>query len=218
MNELVLHADARRWRTAARRLVESRIAHAPSPAATNLPPDVPGYWLTAVVRNLPEVLEGSADEGLLDQASGIDGLRTATFLAAAAPLLGVPGLAERWLPTALPATGTTITIAERALWLAAADGLLGTAALDTVRSALAARVATIDENSIAIRLASAQPPTGSASPGVPAPAARTINLRAAERAVGDRRTATTTLEQWAAWVAGRRSGAADADRGRRRRR
>ncbi len=201
-DELVLHADARRWRIGARRLVESRIAHAPAPASTNVPPDVPGYWLTAVVRTLPDVLEGSADQRRLDQAAGIDGSRTATFLAAAAPLLGVPGLAERWLPTALPATGTTTTNAERALWLAAADGLLGTVALDTVRSALAARLATIEENSVINQLVSAHPPEGPASPGAPKPATRIIDLRAAtERGAGDRRTAATTLERWAAWVA-----------------
>jgi hypothetical protein len=51
----------------------------PASATTNLAPDVPGYWLPAVMRKLPEVLEGRTDEGQLDRAPGIDGLRTATF-------------------------------------------------------------------------------------------------------------------------------------------
>src|SRR4051812_48878843 len=45
-DELVLHADARRWRLAARRLVEGRIAHAIAPAGGGTMPsdDVAGYW------------------------------------------------------------------------------------------------------------------------------------------------------------------------------
>lgn len=185
-DELVLHADARRWRLAARRLVEGRIAHTVVPAAGGTLPtvDVAGYWLAPAVRGLPDVIEGGAGSDALDEAAARDELRTATFVVAAAPLLGAPGLAERWLPMAMAADGPeTVTHAERAIWLAAADGALPPGALAAVGDALAARIAHAGASGFADALA-ANPPV---STSTIAPA--------------DRSAADGALDRWARHVA-----------------
>ena len=78
--DLVLHAEARRWRLAARRMVEGSISHALLPAGGPTFPsaDVDGYWLAPVVRGLPELIERGSDDGELDQAARRDEVRTVT--------------------------------------------------------------------------------------------------------------------------------------------
>ncbi len=132
-DELVLHADARRWRTAARRLVESRIAHAPSPAATNLPPDVPGYWLTELlaadvvdqghpararlaIELLGRPLETSADRLLA--------IATAPYVPKAAREVRrtVDRTPDRWLSREVLTGGAAIAVVAIVLAVAASPG------------------------------------------------------------------------------------------------
>lgn len=190
-DELVLHADAKRWRLAARRLVEGTIARTALPAGGPTMPagDVDGYWLAPAVRGLPEAIERGGDDGTLDEAAKRDELRTATFVAAVAPLLGAQGLASRWVPSAFPASGSgQVTRAERALWLAATDGLLPSTDLTAVVSALEARLAASSQTADVVAMLAAGAP---ASPGPVA----------ADAVTGDAgKGPAGTIERWAGHV------------------
>ncbi|ADG73656.1 methyltransferase type 11 [Cellulomonas flavigena DSM 20109] len=110
-------------------------------------PASPGYWLADALAAL-----GTDDTDAAERAAVIDRRRTATFLTIAGAVTGLPDLVRRWAPDALGDLTPTepVTRAQRALWLAAAHGLLGDDAravlLERLRAAVAALPsATADE-------------------------------------------------------------------------
>ncbi|WP_435737432.1 hypothetical protein V5D56_02210 [Cellulosimicrobium sp. PMB13] len=134
--------------------------------------DVHGYWLVPAALAVADVREGRLDDDAAQEALVRDRRRAATFLVGVCALVGQPGLAAPWLSSvldtpALPDAGwgtategaeteraetdgrevpddVSVAVAERALWLAAAAGLLGDAGDRTVRDALAQRTGLLD--------------------------------------------------------------------------
>ncbi len=166
--ELALFTPARRARDAARDLVRAVVSGEGDVSYLRRSPDlvdVHGYWLVPAALAVADVREGRLDDDAFQEALVRDRRRTATFVVGVCALVGHPALAAPWLSSvldapALPDAGwgsasertepdddpddVTVAVAERALWLAAAAGLLGDAADRTVRDALVQRVGLLD--------------------------------------------------------------------------
>ncbi len=168
--ELALFTPARRARDAARALVRAVVSGEGDVSYLRRSPDladVHGYWLVPAALAVADVREGRLDDDAAQEALVRDRRRAAVFLVGVCALVGHPGLAEPWLSSVLHAPAAPdagwgsatelsapdpdegaveapVTVAERALWLAAAAGLLGPAGTESVRDALAQRVGLLD--------------------------------------------------------------------------
>ncbi len=125
------------------------------------------YWLAPAARGLHAALGGSVDAALhhFGAAARLDAVRTGVFaLLATATAGGRPAperaapFAERFLPRLLAAFSADVRRHERALWLAAAGGLLGAGARDLVRRHLAAALERFPEEERSTPVASLLPP------------------------------------------------------------
>ena len=204
-DQLGLYVDARRWRLAARQLVESSLSRVPAPAdgGSDTLADVPGYWLPGAVRALPDVLErrsappdpaspaepaGPVDPADLVEALRRDRLRTSTFIVCVAALLGSPSIADEHVAAAFAGDDAHLTAAQAAIWRAAADGALSRSARSTIDEAFARRLAALDagaRDAVVARLA--QRP-----PGVP--------RSAPPSGASDQLAAAADLQRWSAWL------------------
>lgn len=109
-------------------------------------PLAPGYWLADALGAL-----GPDDAEAADRAAAIDRRRTATFLTVAGAACGRADLVARWAADALGALDTThpVTRAQRAVWVAAAEGRLGEDARATLRERLRAAVGALPASMVA---------------------------------------------------------------------
>lgn len=142
---LVPFADYGLVRHQVRRLLED-------PGADALPLDgdtTPDYWLVPAARGLRAVLDGasSAAQRYFAEAAQHDPTRSGVFALLSAATAGpAPGpdraapLADWILPSLLPGLSDEVARHERALWLLAADGLLGPGAREHVRRCAATAV------------------------------------------------------------------------------
>lgn|GEM_PF-1733658 len=169
--ELALFTPARRARDAARALTRAVVFGEGDVSHLRRAPDlvdVHDYWLVPAALAVADARDGRLDAEAAQEALVRDRRRAATYLVAVCALVGHPGLAAPWLASALeapevpdvgwgsadggaPAPGdaaaeATVTVAGRALWLAAADGALGAEAADAVRAGLAGRVALLADD------------------------------------------------------------------------
>lgn len=110
-------------------------------------PAAPGYWLADALDAL-----GPDGAAAAARAAAIDRRRTATFLTVAGAACGRADLVERWAADALGTVDPdhAVTRAQRALWVAAAEGHLGEDArsmlLDRLRASVGALPApSVDE-------------------------------------------------------------------------
>lgn len=103
-------------------------------------PPAPGYWLADALAAL-----GTDDTAAAERGAAIDRRRTATFLTIAGAACGLPALADRWAADALGdlTPGEPVTRAQRVLWEAAAEGLLGEDARALLDERLAGLVAAL---------------------------------------------------------------------------
>ncbi|QJW35427.1 hypothetical protein [Cellulosimicrobium protaetiae] len=191
--------------------------------------DVPGYWLVPAALAVAEVAAGHVDAEAAQEALLRDRRRAATYLVAVCTLVGRPALAREWTPwvldaPVLPAAGwgsadgapgptaaighpegvpeeVLVTAAERALWLAAAAGHLGDDGVAVLRSALADRVALLDDDAHArwrARLLEAAPalPGGGGDWGTPETGSGDRSGTRRRPAAPD---ALPLLRSWTAW-------------------
>jgi len=164
--ELALFTSARRARDAARALTRAVVTGEGDVSHLRRSPDlvdVPGYWLVPAALAVADVASGRLDEDAAQEALLRDRRRAATYLVAVCTLVGRPALASAWVASVLdapvlPAAGwgsaegepeptaeVRVGAAERALWLAAAEGVLDDDARDVVRAGLADRLALLDD-------------------------------------------------------------------------
>jgi hypothetical protein len=173
--ELALFTPARRARDAARALTRAVVTGEGDVSHLRRSPDlvdVHGYWLVPASLAVADVASGRLDADAAQEALLRDRRRAATFLVAVCTLVGQPALAAAWTASVLdapvvPGAGwgsadggaagsdtvtpsggpaeVLVTGAERALWVAAADGLLGGEGADVVRAGLAQRLALLDD-------------------------------------------------------------------------
>ena len=103
-------------------------------------PVAPGYWLADALAVL-----GPDDDGAAQRAASIDLRRTATFLTVAGAASGRADLVARWSADALGTIDVArpVTRAQRAVWVAAAEGRLGADARATLLERLRAAVAAV---------------------------------------------------------------------------
>jgi hypothetical protein len=139
--ELTLYGDAAVARHRVRKFLAEVMAGRAAPLALD---DVPGYWLVPAARALAAQLAGdrTGSAGHVTTATEWDATRTTLFLTAAATQMGLPGVTAVQLAALLPAAGTPgtpVTHAQRAIWLAAADGRFGAAG----RALLTERLTTL---------------------------------------------------------------------------
>ncbi|MBO3088788.1 hypothetical protein [Cellulomonas dongxiuzhuiae] len=126
-------------------------------------PLAPGYWLADALGAL-----GPDDEGAAERAAAIDRRRTATFLAVAGAACGRADLVARWASDALGTLDPAhpVTRAQRAVWVAAAQGRLGDDAravlLARLRAAVGALPATTVEEAVSTWTAEVRLSTGGA--------------------------------------------------------
>ncbi|MCL2090455.1 MAG: hypothetical protein FWH11_04405 [Micrococcales bacterium] len=136
-------------RQAAARMVRAVVDDRPVPTASL--DDVDGYWLVPAAQALVGARDGRVDQAAAEVAAARDPLRTATLLVAVLTLVGRPEAALPWLDAAFfPTTGwgspsgtagpTQVTVATRAVWDAAASGLLDLAGVQAVQHRLRAVV------------------------------------------------------------------------------
>lgn len=137
--ELGQHADA----AAVRRHAREVVAGWATTGGANLtglaaPADVPGYWLAPAARGVVATAAGDPEAtALLAEASRRDAGRTSTFLV----LLDALRRESRWTAEHLAATlprAAEVTVAQRVLWIAIADGRLGEDAQVALTDALSA--------------------------------------------------------------------------------
>ncbi|UZN04127.1 hypothetical protein [Cellulomonas sp. S1-8] len=100
-------------------------------------PAAPGYWLADALGAL-----GPDDASAADRGAAIDRGRTATFLTVAGAACGRVDLVARWSSDALGTLDPAypVTRAQRAVWVAAAEGRLGPDARDVLLTRLRAAV------------------------------------------------------------------------------
>jgi len=108
-------------------------------------PAAPGYWLADALGAL-----GPDDAGAADRAAAIDRRRTATFLTVAGAACGNVDLVARWASDALGTLDPAhpVTRAQRAVWVAAAQGRLGDDARDVLLDRLRAAVAALPDATV----------------------------------------------------------------------
>ncbi|WP_433218396.1 hypothetical protein ACQP00_12355 [Dactylosporangium sp. CS-047395] len=138
--ELAGFDEAARARYRMRQVLAYRAGAAPAlPAAVE---DVDGYWLSAAAAALAALARGDDASAELERASARDHRRTALLMVMSGADLDV-----RWVSAAFPEllADTKLTAAERGIWTAAADGLLGEAALEVVAGRLASLVGGLGE-------------------------------------------------------------------------
>lgn len=145
--ELTLHGDAAVARHRVRGFLTDILA---GRAATLRVDDVPGYWLVSAARALDALIAGD-QPGAVEHtttATEIDAPRSTLFLTATTALLDLPGMTAVQLADLLPAAGggaTSVTHAQRAIWLAAAAGQFGAAGRAILRERLTALMSTASE-------------------------------------------------------------------------
>ena len=142
-DELTLHSEARRWRAAAKAMVESSVATGIAPSVESVAglADVGGYWLVPAVKALPGVVSGHPDPELLAEAARRDEVRSTLFIAAASVMIARTDMVGAWVARAVSgAPFAPVTVGQRALWLAAADGEMNATSVETVRSELRRRL------------------------------------------------------------------------------
>lgn len=189
-HELALFLEARRWRTAARDMVEGSVAGDQQPSSEQVQDlaDVEGYWLVPALRALPGVVSGHPDRDLLASAAQRDEARSTMFLAAASVMMARTEVVAGWVGRAMSgAPASPVTTGQRALWLAAADGEMAHTAIEAIRSELRRRLdggTEVDRARLVVDLAALPP--GSVSQ----PKARSTASSAA---------ATEMLRRWAGW-------------------
>ncbi|MDA0567257.1 hypothetical protein LG943_23485 [Streptomonospora sp. S1-112] len=112
--------------------------------------DVAGYWLCPAARGLAAAVRGdsAAARRRVGEAAALDALRAGTFALLAAATAApdeAPALADWILPKILPELPDEVARHQRALWLLAADGLLGGPAREYVRALAADAVRRAEE-------------------------------------------------------------------------
>jgi hypothetical protein len=152
--ELAAHAPAAVARQRVRRLLDV-LGQAPStsgapPSAPPPPPDdVPGYWLVPAVQALVAQLANLRDaaDAALTEANHRDEVRTRRFLVYAYAVLGRGHEVVDRLAVELDAVDPAqVTPDQRALWMAAADGVFG----DEGHGAVARRVTDLARRPAAV--------------------------------------------------------------------
>ncbi|GIG38809.1 hypothetical protein [Cellulomonas phragmiteti] len=147
-------------------------------------PPAPGYWLADALGAL-----GPDDDGAADRAAAIDQPRTATFLTVAGAASGRADLVARWAGDALGTLDPAhpVTRAQRAVWIAAAEGRLGDDARATLLERLRAAVAALPAATVEEQVAAWTTHVGGAArPG-------TSSSRPAEAVTAQVRQAVTSL-------------------------
>ncbi|WP_433059197.1 hypothetical protein [Dactylosporangium sp. CS-033363] len=138
--ELAGFDEAARARYRMRQVLAFRAGAAPAlPAAVE---DVDGYWLSPAAAALAALARGDDASAELERAAARDHRRTALLMVMSGADLDV-----RWVSAAFPEllADTQLTAAERGIWTAAAEGLLGDAALEVVAGRLASLVGGLGE-------------------------------------------------------------------------
>ncbi|MFI5906004.1 hypothetical protein [Dactylosporangium sp. NPDC051541] len=104
--------------------------------------DVDGYWLAPAAAGVAALTRGDDASVDLERAVDRDHRRTALLL-----LMSGAAAEARWVNSAFPEllADTQVTAAERAVWVAAADGQLGDAALEVVAARLNALVSGLGD-------------------------------------------------------------------------
>ncbi|MUL39976.1 hypothetical protein FZ103_02080 [Streptomonospora sp. PA3] len=162
--------------------------------------DVAGYWLCPAARGLSAAVRGdtSGARSHMAAAAAVDALRAGTFAllgtAAAAPD-EAPLMADWILAKILPELPDEVTRYQRALWIAAGDGLLGDDAYAAVQQAAADAVRRADADGDP----AARPEFWISAAPAPAPPARSRVLSGCE---GARRQveAAARLASLRAWL------------------
>ncbi|GAA3284182.1 hypothetical protein Dvina_01975 [Dactylosporangium vinaceum] len=138
--ELAGFDEAARVRYRMRQVLAFRAGAAPALPATL--EDVDGYWLAPAAAAVAAITRGDDPAAELARAAERDHRRTALLLVMSGADVDV-----RWVSAAFSEllADTQVTVAERALWVAAADGHLGDAALEVVTARLRALVAGLGD-------------------------------------------------------------------------
>lgn len=189
-DQLTMHSDARRWRAAAKSMIETAVATGVSPTEEQLPDlaDVSDYWLVPALRCLPGIVDGHPDADLLGEAARRDDVRSTLFVAASSVMIANNDVVGAWVARAVSgAPNAAVTIGQRALWLAAADGEMTTTAMESVRAELRRRLDAIslEQRTALVHGLVAFPPG----------AAPSATARSTETATA----ATEMLRRWASW-------------------
>ncbi|GAA2333103.1 hypothetical protein [Dactylosporangium salmoneum] len=132
--------DGARARHRMRQVLAVRAGAAPALPATV--EDVDGYWLAPAASALAALTRGDDPSADLDRAAARDLRRTALLLIMSGTASDV-----RWVSAAFSEllADTQLTAAERAVWMAAADGQLGDVGLELVAARLTALVAGLGD-------------------------------------------------------------------------
>lgn len=199
-DHLGLFVDARRWRVAARQLVESSLSRAPAPADEGVDglDDVAGYWLPAALRALPDLLERGSSEEDLGEALRRDRGRTSMFVLCVGALLGSPSIADEHVVAVFDGDGANVDVAQVAIWRAASAGLLSASAVAVIQQAFARRIAAFDANTHDAVVASLvrRPPGAAGTASATGPVAVTSSAGAAT----DQAAAAADLQSWSEWL------------------
>ncbi|MGH9212902.1 MAG: hypothetical protein ACRD2C_19860 [Acidimicrobiales bacterium] len=129
--------------------------HLPSSLTDDATPDMPGYWLPGAVDGLLATLHGdtTAAEASLDAARGWDAPRTDLFVCLALLLTDRVDEATVHLPALLDLQlSRPVTHAQRALWVAAADGRFGDDGRATAGQLMEALVANLPDGTRATQV------------------------------------------------------------------
>ncbi|WP_182378403.1 hypothetical protein [Nocardioides sp. WS12] len=137
--ELGQYADAAGCRRYAREVVSTVIVTGGAALRGAVDPaDVPGYWLAAAARGVAATARGDAGgDALLTEAGHRDPQRAALFLSLLSAQTRDPRWATSPLERVLP-DQPAISVAQREIWLAIADGRLAPTHTDAVAELVAA--------------------------------------------------------------------------------
>ncbi len=137
--ELGQYADAAGCRRYAREVVSTVVVTGGAALRGAVDPaDVPGYWLAAAARGVAAIARGDAGgEALLTEAGHRDPQRAALFLSLLSAQTRDPRWATSPLERILPAQ-PAVSVAQREVWLAIADGRLAPAHTDAVAELVSA--------------------------------------------------------------------------------
>lgn len=137
--ELGQYADAAGCRRYAREVVSTVVVTGGAALRGAVDPaDVPGYWLAAAARGVAAIARGGAGgEALLTEAGHRDPQRTALFLSLLSAQTRDPRWATSPLDLILP-DQPSVSVAQREVWLAIADGRLAPTHTDAVAELVSA--------------------------------------------------------------------------------
>lgn len=146
--ELNEHADAAACRKYAREVVPNLVVTGGSGlGALVAPPEVSNYWLSWAMRGLVSAATGAGGADQLAEAQRLDPRRTSLLLV----LLDAIRREPRWSTGHLEATlprSSSISNAERLVWLAVADGRLGESAVAALEAGLVRALGIPDQAAV----------------------------------------------------------------------